>query len=229
MTLQMQSAVHIKQQQWSCAGPRTDVAKIECVARCVAACCSVLQRVAACCRVLQSVVACCRVLQSVAECCSVLQRVTECCRASRVVLQRVAACCSVLQCVARFVCVRSMIQPTRTHCTRMHTDASPHSHTHIQTHSLPLSFTLSPYFPLAFSPSLSLSLSFSPSLSLIHTNTHTQHRCRRGSPRSFLMTSLESLTMDFHWYIIYFCIWHICIHTHLHTYIRVNMTVHLKT
>jgi len=43
--------------------------------KCVAACCSVLQRVAACCSVLQRVAACCSVLQRVAARCSALQRV----------------------------------------------------------------------------------------------------------------------------------------------------------
>jgi len=45
----------------------------EWIERCVAACCSVLQRVAACCSVLQRVAACCSVLQRVAACCGVLQ------------------------------------------------------------------------------------------------------------------------------------------------------------
>ena len=76
--------------------------------RCVAACCSVLQRVAACCSVLQRVVVCCSVLQYDATE-DELQKmkiihdnlgndrcVTVCCS----VLQRVAVCHNVLQCVA---------------------------------------------------------------------------------------------------------------------------------
>jgi len=78
-------------------------------ARCVAACCSVLQNVAAvavCCNVLQCVswlvafgVRCTYATFAVcALCCSVLQRVAACCS----VLQHFAAFCSsssVLQCV----------------------------------------------------------------------------------------------------------------------------------
>jgi len=62
--------------------------RIRLLTRCVAACCSVLQRVAVCCSVLQRVDKLLRIAHSSANkvCCSVLQRV--------------AACCSVLQCVA---------------------------------------------------------------------------------------------------------------------------------
>jgi len=57
-----------------------------CMKRCVAVCCSVLQRVAACCNVLQCVAVCCSVLQCM--CCNALQ----CIFSS--VLQCVAVCCS---------------------------------------------------------------------------------------------------------------------------------------
>ena len=93
--------------------------------RCVAACCSVLQRVAACCSVLQCVAACCSVLQRIAllhcvavccrctaiplshprgsqVCCSLLQRVAACCSVS----QRVALCCSVAVLQYAAVCRR---------------------------------------------------------------------------------------------------------------------------
>ena len=100
-----------------------DMHNVNC--RCVAACCSVLQRVAVRRSVLQCVAVSCSVLQCVAVCCSVLQcvavldiarahtvcslreyeyRVSQvdmhyvnvCCSAS----QSVAECFSVLQCVA---------------------------------------------------------------------------------------------------------------------------------
>jgi len=85
--------------------------------KCVAVCCSVLQRVAACCSVLQSskklednksqfdhkcVAVCCSVLQRVAACCSVLPCVAVPQKTwgrwkSQVDRKWVAACCSMLQ------------------------------------------------------------------------------------------------------------------------------------
>ena len=88
--------------------------------RCVAACCTVLQRVAVCCSVSQCVVVCCSVLQCVAvfdiarahTMCSVWEyeyRVPQvdmhygngtCVAVCRRVLRCVTVCCSASQCVA---------------------------------------------------------------------------------------------------------------------------------
>ena len=115
--------------------------------RCVAACCSVLQRVAAYCSVLQRVAACCSVFRFVsrvlrccirfrlAVCCSVLHCVAVCCIVllrSAVycsVLHSVAACCGVLQC---FVCrqLPSRVAPVNT-ATRCNT--LQHTTTHCNT------------------------------------------------------------------------------------------------
>jgi len=117
--------------------------------RCVAVCCSVLQRVAVCCRVLHYVAVCCSeyiqrranlhlhyipgVLQCVAVRYSVLQRVTACCS----VLQCVhptprqsppsphprcgAVCCSVLQSVAvRCTVLHSVLQCVVVCCSSLH-------------------------------------------------------------------------------------------------------------
>ena len=77
--------------------------------KCVAACCSGLQRAAACCSVLQHVAACCSVdvfpqVCNKEVCCSVLQRVAACCS----VWQHVAACFSMLQGVAAWPCFRKV-------------------------------------------------------------------------------------------------------------------------
>ena len=68
--------------------------------RCVAACCSVLQRVTACCSVLQCVAACCSVLQHVAVCIWRVQLQSWYRTLSVRVIQRaaaIAACCCVSQ------------------------------------------------------------------------------------------------------------------------------------
>ena len=113
--------------------PASCSAQVQCVAACVAACCrvccSVLQCVAVLCLLgnewrmpLQVAVIGCRVLQHmlpcVAVCCSI------CCR----VLQYVAVCCNVLLCVITYDLKSSLFFSL--------------SHTHIHTHALCNSFSL---------------------------------------------------------------------------------------
>jgi len=109
---------------------------LQCVAVCVAVCCSMPQCVAVCCScssMLQCVAVCCSVLQCVVVCCSALQcvaSVLHCITVCHSVSQCVTVCHSVSQCVASVLqCVAGVLQcvftSSRAHPKRCDATPSP--------------------------------------------------------------------------------------------------------